>query len=57
MDAIWVAAVTPLVTFFLSIAGLAGFTAYAVFRLNSPQIVREKIWSTFFGDKDSMTKG
>lgn len=48
MNAIWVAVVTPLVTFFLSIAGLAGFTAYAVFRLNSPQIIREKIWNACF---------
>jgi Family of unknown function (DUF6216) len=52
MDAIWVAVTTPLVTFFLSIIGLAGFTVYAVFRLNSPQIIREKIWNAFVGDKD-----
>ncbi|WP_118181127.1 DUF6216 family protein [Paraburkholderia phosphatilytica] len=52
MNAIWVAAITPLVTFFLSIIGLTGFTGYAIFRLNSPQIIREKIWNAFAGDKD-----
>ncbi|SDE09549.1 DUF6216 family protein [Paraburkholderia lycopersici] len=52
MNAIWVAVITPLVTFSLSIIGLAGFAAYAVFRLNSPQIIREKIWNAFVGDKD-----
>lgn len=57
MNAIWVAVVTPLVTFFLSIAGLAGFTAYAVFRLDSPQIIREKIWNAFVGDKDFNDEG
>ncbi|MDR8071038.1 DUF6216 family protein [Burkholderia cenocepacia] len=52
MDATWVAVITPLVTFSLSIIGSVGFAVYAVFRLNSPQIIREKIWNAFIGDKD-----
>ncbi|WP_175924575.1 DUF6216 family protein [Burkholderia latens] len=52
MNAIFGAAIAPLLTYLLSILGLAGFVIYAVFRLNSTQIIREKVWSTFVGDKD-----
>ncbi len=52
MNAILGAAIVPLITYFLSILGLVGFVGYAIFRLNSTQIIREKVWSTFVGDKD-----
>ena len=52
MSAIWGAAISPLVTYVLSILGLAMVAVYAVFRLNSTQIIREKVWSAFVGDKD-----
>lgn len=52
MSAIWGAAVSPLVTYVLSILGLAMVAVYAIFRLNSTQIIREKVWSAFVGDKD-----
>ncbi|RQT57702.1 DUF6216 family protein [Burkholderia cepacia] len=52
MNAIWGASIVPLVTYLLSILGLAGFVGYAILRLNSTHIIREKVWSTFVGDKD-----
>ena len=52
MSAIWGAAISPLVTYVLSILGLAMVAVYAIFRLNSTQIIREKVWSAFVGDKD-----
>ncbi|WP_258179380.1 DUF6216 family protein, partial [Burkholderia multivorans] len=51
MNAIFGAAIAPLLTYLLSILGLAGFVVYAVLRLNSTQIIREKVWSTFVGDR------
>ncbi|MBN3748306.1 hypothetical protein G3N96_23190 [Burkholderia sp. Se-20373] len=52
MSAILGAAIVPFMTNILSILGPACFAIYAIFRLNSTQIIREKIWSTFVGDKD-----
>lgn len=52
MSTIWGAAISPLVTYVLSILGLAMVAVYAIFRLNSTQIIREKVWSAFVGDKD-----
>ncbi|MDB5783191.1 DUF6216 family protein [Caballeronia mineralivorans] len=52
MSAILGATIGPLVTYLLSILGLAIVAVYAIFRLNSTQIIREKVWSAFVGDKD-----
>lgn len=42
----------PLAAYLLSILGLVAVTGYALFRLNSTQIIREKVWSSLVGDKD-----
>jgi len=52
MNAIFSAVVGPLATYFFSILGLVIVAGYAVLRLNSTQIIREKVWSSFVGDKD-----
>ncbi|WP_157635141.1 DUF6216 family protein [Burkholderia ubonensis] len=51
-NTIFGAAVGPLATYLFSILGLIGVGVYAVFRLKSTQIIREKVWSSFVGDKD-----
>lgn len=52
MNTIFGAVVGPLATYLLSILGFTIVGGYAIFRLNSTQIIREKVWSTFVGDKD-----
>lgn len=52
MNVIWGAAIGPLVTYLLSSLGLGIVAVYAILRLNSTQIIREKVWSAFVGDKD-----
>lgn len=52
MNTIFVAMVGPIATYFLSILGLVVVAGYATFRLNSTQIIREKVWGSFVGDKD-----
>jgi hypothetical protein len=52
MNTIFGAVMGPLATYFFSILGLFIVAGYAIFRLNSTQIIREKIWSSFVGDKD-----
>lgn len=45
------ATISPLLTYLLSILGLVIVAVYAIFRLNSTRIIREKVWSAFVGDK------
>jgi Family of unknown function (DUF6216) len=52
LNTIFGAVMGPLATYVLSILGLAGAAGYAIFRLNSTQMIREKVWSSFVGDKD-----
>ena len=52
MNTVFVAALAPIVTYFLSVLGLFAVGFYAIFRLKSTYIIREKIWSSFVGDRD-----
>jgi len=52
LNTIFGSVVSPLATYFLSILGLTVAAGYAIFRLNSTQMIREKVWSSFVGDKD-----
>jgi hypothetical protein len=52
MNTIFGAVAGPLTTYLLSILGLLIVACYAVFRLNSTHLIREKVWSSFVGDKD-----
>jgi hypothetical protein len=52
MNPILGAAIAPFITYLLSILGIACFAGYAIIRLNSPQLIREKVWAAFVGDKE-----
>lgn len=52
MNTVFVAALAPIVTYCLSVLGLFAVGCYAIFRLKSTYIIREKIWSSFVGDRD-----
>ena len=52
MGAVLGAVVAPIASYLLSVLGFIGVAFYAIFRLKSTHIIREKIWSSFVGDKD-----
>lgn len=52
MNTIFGAVAGPIATSLFSILGLLIAAGYAVFRLNSTHLIREKVWSSFVGDKD-----